>query len=151
MFCFKLHDFFCSFLVFVGSITVKILFILHPPLSFSSSMIGYYLSISMLYKGIGVVGGMPIFIRKMKLNDYTMVIIGCFSTLAMFVSLAFATKVWIVFAGRCQFAFSCILLFITLLLVCSYIELGVKWSIGINLIVQLQAAKGFQVLRSATK
>ena len=82
---------------------MKILFVLHPPLSFSSSMIGYYLAVSLLYRGIGVVGGMPILIHKMKLKDYTMTIIGCVTTLVMFSFLAFATKTWMMFVGKFSF------------------------------------------------
>ena len=48
-----------------------------------------------------MVGGMPFFIHKMKLNDYTMAVIGCVTTLIMFVMLAFATRLWMMFVGRC--------------------------------------------------
>jgi len=89
--------FFCMLMVFIGSTTVKILFALHRPLSFSPSMIGYFLAVSMAYRGIGVVLGMPIFIRVIELNDYVMAIIGCLTTLVMFIVLAFAGKTWMMF------------------------------------------------------
>ena len=66
-------------------------------------MIGYFLAVSMVYRGIGVVVGMPIFIRVIKLNDYIMAIIGCLTTLVMFVILAFARKPWVLFVGKLQF------------------------------------------------
>lgn len=67
-------------------------------------MIGYNLAVSLLYRGIGVIVGMPIFIRYMKLSDYTMAIFGCVTTIIMFILLAFATKLWMVFAGMFIFA-----------------------------------------------
>ena len=62
-------------------------------------MIGYNLAVSLLYRGIGVVVGMPVFIRYLKLSDYTMAIFGCVTTIIMFIGLAFATKLWMVFVG----------------------------------------------------
>ena len=100
--CFIKVYFFFS--VFLGSNTVKVLFVLHHPLAFSSSMIGYFLATSLIYRGIGVVGGMPVFIHVMKLKDYTMIILSCVTTLVMFVALAFATKTWMVFVGKYSFS-----------------------------------------------
>ena len=65
-------------------------------------MIGYFLAVSMAYRGIGVVLGMPIFIRVIKLNDYVMAIIGCLTTLVMFIVLAFAGKTWMMFVGKLE-------------------------------------------------
>ena len=62
-------------------------------------MVGYFLAAVMFYSAVGVIGGMPLFIHKLKLHDLTMVIIGCASTLVASVLLAFANKPWMVFAG----------------------------------------------------
>ncbi len=62
-------------------------------------MIGYFLATSMLYRGIGVLCGAPVFIRYFKLSDYTMAIISLSGTILMYIVLAFSTDAWMLFVG----------------------------------------------------
>eukprot|EP00794_Sanderia_malayensis_P020141 gene20141-22114_t len=89
--------FFFGLMVFVGSNTVKVLFSIHRPLSFKPSMVGYFLAVSMLYRGIGVLSCSPLFIRVLKLKDYTITIISLCGTMLMFIVLGLSTKLWMLF------------------------------------------------------
>ena len=87
--------------MFVGTINVSVLYVLHEPLKFSSSWIGYYLATQMIIKAVGNLVGMPVFTKILKLTDYTMIVIGTFSMMLMYLITGFAKTKWLLFLGKC--------------------------------------------------
>lgn len=92
------NDIFAAYsTVFVGFGDVAILYSMEKPRSFSPSMIGYFLAIRDLIKGIGVIVGMPILTKIFNLSDPVIGIIGIVSNMAASVYLGFATNRAMVF------------------------------------------------------
>lgn len=76
-----------------------ILFVLHRPLCFSSKLIGYFLAVSLVVKGTGVLVGIPIMTRLLKLSDATIVCAGIVTNILSTVFMAFSVRPWQAFLG----------------------------------------------------
>ena len=87
------------FVVFTGTNDVLILFVLRHPLCFSPAMIGYFLAVSLIVKGVGVLIGMPVMTHILKLSDTTIVCAGIITNITSTVFMAFTTKTWQAFLG----------------------------------------------------
>ena len=77
-----------------------ILFVLHPPFCFTSAMIGYFLAVSLVVKGLGVLVGMPVMTRIFKLSDTTIACAGIMTNIASTIFMAFTTNTWQAFLGK---------------------------------------------------
>ncbi|CAB3983511.1 solute carrier family 46 member 3-like [Paramuricea clavata] len=98
--------FFVPILIFTGTDDVLILFVLHRPFCFSSSMIGYFLAVFLVVKGVGVLIGMPVMTRILKLSDTTIVCAGIITNIASTVFMAFTTNTWQAFLAISSAIFS---------------------------------------------
>jgi predicted MFS family arabinose efflux permease len=63
-------------------------------------MIGYFLAVSLVVKGVGVLIGMPVMTRILKLSDTTIVCAGIITNIASTVFMAFTTNTWQAFLGE---------------------------------------------------
>ncbi len=63
-------------------------------------MIGYFLAVSLVVKGVGVLLGMPIMTRVFKLSDTTIVCAGIITNITSTVFMAFTTNAWQAFLGK---------------------------------------------------
>jgi predicted MFS family arabinose efflux permease len=63
-------------------------------------MIGYFLAVSLVVKGVGVLIGMPVMTRILKLSDTTIVCAGIITNIASTVFMAFTANTWQAFLGE---------------------------------------------------
>lgn len=89
-----------SFLDFGGFNDISLLYVMKEPLHFSSSNIGYFLAEVYFMRGFGVVLGMPIMTKILKLSDPVIVVFGMTLSCIMFVFYGFSTHKWMMFAGK---------------------------------------------------
>ena len=97
-------------LVFTGTNDVIVLFVLHHPFCFTSSMIGYLLAVSFITKSVGVFIGLPIMSNILNLSDSVITSSGILTNIASTVFLAFTRNKWQTFVGKFQTSYVQILI-----------------------------------------
>lgn len=89
--------------------SVSVLYMLHPPLNFSPSYIGYFFGEMNALKALGAWGINFLVMKKLQDRDSTLIFISCICYSLMAVSLTFATELWHIFLGEyfCLYYFNC--------------------------------------------
>ncbi|XP_078310307.1 lysosomal proton-coupled steroid conjugate and bile acid symporter SLC46A3-like [Crassostrea virginica] len=83
----------------VGEMDIKLMFLTRSPLSWPKSWFGYFLSVESAVMGLCLFLLIPLFSKKIKLTDVTIVVIGLLSMLAKVIFLGFSSTSWMVFVS----------------------------------------------------
>ncbi|XP_032232894.1 solute carrier family 46 member 3 isoform X2 [Nematostella vectensis] len=124
---------------FGGFNDVIILYCLKEPLHLSSSILGYFLAEVFLIRGLGVVLGMPLMTKLLKLSDYIIALLGITFSCGMFIFFGLAKHKWMMFAGSMFAAVACLEVLYTLLaslIFNSVYSATVKWEPGFTFFLQ---------------
>ena len=86
--------------VFGGFNDLTTIYCKHSPRNFTPSLIGYFFAEVLFVKGVGVVLGIPLMSRFLKLSDLTIAMIGVASSVIFYIVIGSASSKWMVFVGR---------------------------------------------------
>lgn len=109
-----MYIFFISFYSIVllfsaGDIDLSLLYLLHPPLSFSKTFISYYLGLDNCMKALPLVILFPLFKRCFSVNDSFWAVLGILSKAFGCILFGSSHVLWLVFCGQYNliYFFSC--------------------------------------------
>ena len=91
------------FTVFTGINSITVFYVLHQPLNFRPSQIGYLFTEVNAMKFIGASLVNFILIHKMKWNDYSIIMMASLMYGGFTLSLALAQKEWHIYLGKALF------------------------------------------------
>eukprot|EP00111_Clytia_hemisphaerica_P018464 TCONS_00054640-protein len=86
--------FFIALFMMAGSVSVLLLFILRPPISFSPANIGFFLAEAQAIKFIGSLFANYILIRVLGWTDNSILLIYGITSMGFYLSLAFSSTTW---------------------------------------------------------
>ena len=91
---------FLIFSVFDGVSNITVLYSKHSPLNFAPRLTGYLLAEIQFLKGVGVVLGIPLMTKLLKWSDFSIAIVGAFTTIGFYVFIGLASNTWMMFVGK---------------------------------------------------